>query len=123
MKFKADEIASVLQAEIESFQSQIDVRDVGRVLEVGDGIARVYGLPDCQMGELLEFPGGVMGMALNLEEDSIGAVLIGDDSEIKEGDSVKAGDTLYAIAVKYGTTVAAIASACWTTSPRATART
>ena len=68
MKFKADEIASVIQQEIEQYQSQIDVREVGRVLEVGDGIARVYGLSGVMAGEMVEFPSGVTGLAFNLEE-------------------------------------------------------
>ena len=70
MKFKADEIASVIQQEIEQFESRIDVREVGRVLEVGDGIARVYGLSGVMSGEMVEFPSGVHGLAFNLEENS-----------------------------------------------------
>lgn len=89
MAIRPEEITSILQRELEQFERKMDVEHVGTVLQVGDGIARVYGLPDCQMGELLEFPGGIMGLALNLEEDSIGAVIIGDDTEIKEGDPVK----------------------------------
>lgn len=89
MAIRPEEITSILEKELQKFERKVDVEHVGTVLQVGDGIARVYGLPDCQMGELLEFPGGVMGLALNLEEDSIGAVLIGDDTEIKEGDPVK----------------------------------
>lgn len=89
MAIRPEEITSILQRELQSFEQQVDIEHVGTVLQVGDGIARVYGLPDCQMGELLEFPGGVMGMALNLEEDSIGAVILGSDTEIKEGDPVK----------------------------------
>ncbi len=89
MAIRPDEITSILQAELEKFERGVETQHVGTVLQVGDGIARVHGLPDCQMGELLEFPGGVMGMALNLEEDSIGAVLIGDAPHLKEGDSVK----------------------------------
>src|SRR5690349_9215644 len=89
MAIKPEEITSILERELESFERKIDVEHVGTVLQVGDGIARVYGLPDCRVGEMLEFPGGVIGLALNLEEDSIGAVLIGDDTEIKEGDPVK----------------------------------
>ena len=72
MKFKADEIASVIQQEIEQFESRIDVREVGRVIEVGDGIARVYGLSGVMSGEMVEFPGGVIGLAFNLEENSVG---------------------------------------------------
>src|SRR5688572_5611741 len=89
MAIRPEEITSILEQELQKFERKVDIEHVGTVLQVGDGIARVYGLPDCQMGELLEFPGGVMGLALNLEEDSIGAVLMGDDTEIKEGDPVK----------------------------------
>src|ERR1700759_3496284 len=86
---RPEEITDILRQELEKFEKKVDTENVGTVIQVGDGIARVYGLPNCQMGELLEFPGNVMGLALNLEEDSIGAVIIGDDSEIKEGSSVK----------------------------------
>jgi len=89
MAIRPEEITSILEQELSLFEREVEVGHEGTVLQVGDGIARVYGLPDCQMGELLEFPGGVMGLALNLEEDSIGAVLIGDDKHIKEGDPVK----------------------------------
>jgi F-type H+-transporting ATPase subunit alpha len=89
MPIRHEEITSILEQELRKFDREPTTEHVGTVLQVGDGIARVYGLPDCQMGELLEFPGGVMGLALNLEEDSIGAVLIGDDTAIKEGDAVR----------------------------------
>ncbi|ARU39936.1 F0F1 ATP synthase subunit alpha [Armatimonadetes bacterium Uphvl-Ar1] len=89
MAIKPEEITSILERELKAFDKKAEVEHVGTVLQVGDGIARVYGLPDCQVGEMLEFPGGVIGLALNLEEDSIGAVLIGDSNSIKEGDPVK----------------------------------
>ncbi|MBL8088375.1 MAG: F0F1 ATP synthase subunit alpha [Chthonomonas sp.] len=90
MAIRPEEITSILQQELEKFDRKAATEHVGTVLQVGDGIARIYGLPDCQMGELLEFPAaGVFGLALNLEEDSIGAVIIGDDTKIKEGDPVK----------------------------------
>ncbi|MBI1756839.1 MAG: F0F1 ATP synthase subunit alpha [Fimbriimonas ginsengisoli] len=89
MPIRPEEITSILEQELQKFERKVEKQHVGTVLQVGDGISRVYGLPDCQMGELLEFPSGVMGLALNLEEDSIGAVLIGDDTLIKEGDPVK----------------------------------
>ena len=79
MKFNADEIASVLQQEIEQYESQLDVREVGTVLEVGDGIARVYGLAGVKAGEMVELPGKIKGMALNLEEDNVGIVIFGND--------------------------------------------
>src|SRR5579871_5296519 len=100
MKFKADEIASVLQTEIEQFQSHIDVREVGRVLEVGDGIARVYGLSGLMSGEMVEFTRAkVRGLAFNLEENSVGIIVLGDYLEIEEGDEVRALGTLLEVPV------------------------
>lgn len=89
MPIKPEEITSILQKELDRFESKISSETIGTVLQVGDGIARIYGLEGCQMGELLDFPHGVRGLALNLEEDSIGAVLIGDETLIKEGDEVR----------------------------------
>lgn len=89
MAIRPEEITSILEQELQQFEKKAEQQHVGTVLQVGDSIARVYGLPDCQVGELLEFPGGVVGLALNLEEDSIGAVLIGESAAIKEGDPVK----------------------------------
>ncbi len=89
MKFNSDEIASVIQAEIQNFGSQVDVREVGTVLEVGDGIARVYGLSNVMAGEMVEFPSGVTGLAFNLEEKSVGVIILGDYLSIKEGDEVR----------------------------------
>ncbi|MBI1903573.1 MAG: F0F1 ATP synthase subunit alpha, partial [Planctomycetia bacterium] len=99
MKFKADEIASVLEAEIENYASQIDVREVGRVLEVGDGIARVYGLSGVMAGEMVEFPSGTNGLAFNLEENSVGVIILGDYLAIKEGDEVKSTGRLLSVPV------------------------
>ena len=90
MKFKADEIASVIQKEIEQFESSVDVREVGRVIEVGDGIAQVYGLSGVMSGEMLEFPNNVIGLAFNLEETSVGVIILGDYLKIQEGDEVRA---------------------------------
>ena len=89
MAIRPEEITDILRKQLESFDKSAKTDHVGTVIQVGDGIARVHGLPDCQMGELLEFPNGVVGLALNLEEDSVGAVLIGDDTSIMEGDPVK----------------------------------
>ena len=99
MKFKADEIASVIQKEIEQFENKIDVREVGRVLEVGDGIARVYGLSGVMAGEMLEFPGGVTGLAFNLEENSVGVIILGDYLKIEEGDEVRTTGELLRVPV------------------------
>jgi F-type H+-transporting ATPase subunit alpha len=89
MELQPSEVTSVLKKEIESFQAGASTEQVGQVLQVGDGVARVYGLDSCMMSELVEFPGGAMGMALNLEEDNVGCVLLGDASAVKEGDTVK----------------------------------
>ncbi|MER3559021.1 MAG: F0F1 ATP synthase subunit alpha [Armatimonadota bacterium] len=86
---RPEEITSILAKEIESLDQKPVAESVGTILQVGDGIARVYGLPDAQMGELLEFPHEALGMVLNLEEDSIGAIVLGEDKELKEGDPVK----------------------------------
>jgi F-type H+-transporting ATPase subunit alpha len=102
MAIRPEEITSILTQELQKFERTVEVDHVGTVLQVGDGIARVYGLPDCQMGELLEFPHGVMGLALNLEEDSIGAVLIGDETKIKEGDKVRETGKIIQIPVGKG---------------------
>ncbi len=89
MKLRPEEIASVLKAQIQDYQAEVEVEEVGTVLEVGDGIARVYGLRNCMAMEMLELPHDVTGLALNLEEDNVGAVLLGEDTLIKEGDLVK----------------------------------
>jgi len=89
MQIKAEEISQLIKKQIADFEKGVDVMEVGTVITVGDGIAKVYGLEKCMAGELLEFPGDVMGMALNLEEDNVGAVLFGNDVLIKEGDVVK----------------------------------
>ncbi|GAB4483638.1 MAG: F0F1 ATP synthase subunit alpha [Thermodesulfovibrionales bacterium] len=89
MEIKVDEISELLRKQITDFEKKVDVSEVGTVISVGDGIARIYGLEKCMASELLEFPNGVMGMALNLEEDAVGAVLFGEDSLIHEGDIVK----------------------------------
>jgi len=99
MKFNANEISSVIQQEIEQYDSQIDVREVGTVLEVGDGIARVYGLSSVMAGEMVEFPGGIIGLAFNLEEDSVGVIILGDYLKLNEGDEVKALGTLLSVPV------------------------
>ena len=85
---KAAEISELIKRQLQGYEPEVDLKEVGRVIEVGDGIARVYGLDNAMSGELLEFPGGVYGMVLNLEEDNVGAVLLGEDTLIKEGDQV-----------------------------------
>ncbi|MCP5116151.1 MAG: F0F1 ATP synthase subunit alpha, partial [bacterium] len=88
-QIRADEIARVLREEIKNYEAAVNVAEVGSVISVGDGIARVHGLENAMAGELLAFPHGVAGLALNLEEDQVGAVLLGDYEEIREGDEVK----------------------------------
>ncbi len=94
-----DEIASVLREEIARYQSGIDVREVGRVLEVGDGIARVWGLSGVMAGEMVEFPGGITGLAFNLEENSVGVIILGDYLKVTEGDEVKSTGRLLSVPV------------------------
>ncbi len=89
MAIRSDEIISIIKSSIDSFDGTAETRNVGTVVEVGDGIAQVYGLAGALASELLEFPGGVFGMALNLEEETVGAVILGDATAIKEGDVVK----------------------------------
>jgi F-type H+-transporting ATPase subunit alpha len=98
-KFNAAEIASVIQAEIEKYTDAIRVEEVGTVLEVGDGIARVYGLSNVMAGEMVQFPNGAVGLAFNLEEDSVGVTILGDYLEIQEGDEVKALGKLLSVPV------------------------
>ncbi|MCC7439053.1 MAG: F0F1 ATP synthase subunit alpha [Armatimonadetes bacterium] len=89
VEVRPDEVTAILRKQLTGFSSEVDVYDIGTVLEVGDGVARVYGLTNVLASELVEFPNGVTGMALNLEEDNVGVVLFGDDKLIKEGDTVK----------------------------------
>jgi F-type H+/Na+-transporting ATPase subunit alpha len=102
MKFRADEISSVIQREIEAFSPEITRSEVGRVLEVGDGIARVYGLSGLMAGEMVEFENGVKGIALNLEESSVGVMVLGDYTQIEEGNSVSATGALLRVPVGEG---------------------
>src|SRR6202158_3578115 len=88
-QIRADEITELLRQQIENFEQRIQVDEVGTVISLGDGIARVYGLEKVMAGELIEFPHGVAGIAMNLEEDQVGAVLLGDYTVIQEGDEVR----------------------------------
>jgi len=89
MNIKAEEISKIIRDQIGSYAVDVDVAEVGTIISVGDGIARVHGVEKTMAGEMLEFPHGIYGIALNLEEESVGAVLLGDFTEIKEGDIVK----------------------------------
>jgi F-type H+-transporting ATPase subunit alpha len=99
LTINADEIAAALRAHVESFTPSLDQAQVGRVLEVGDGIARVAGLPETAVNELLEFEGGVLGLALNLDEESIGAVVLGEADQVEEGGAVKATGRILSVPV------------------------
>ncbi len=99
MEIRAAEISAILKQQIANFGTEAESAEVGQVLAVGDGIARVYGLDNVQSGEMVEFPGGIKGMALNLETDNVGIVIFGDDSTIKEGDTVKRTGTIVDVPV------------------------
>jgi F-type H+-transporting ATPase subunit alpha len=102
MNLRPEEISSIIRQQIEKYQAQVEMTDAGTVIQVGDGIARVYGLMECMSMELLEFPGGVLGMALNLEEDNIGCVILGPYKHIKEGDTVKRTGRIVSVPVGDG---------------------
>lgn len=101
MKIKPEEISKIIQSEIENFHRKIDFSNVGTVLEVGDGIARIYGLENTMSGELVEFPNKSIGMILNLEENSVGVVILGDSKGIKEGDVVKGSGKITSVPAGY----------------------
>ncbi len=102
MEIRAAEISSILKEQIKNFGKEAQVSEIGQVLSVGDGIARVYGLDNVQAGEMVEFPGGIRGMALNLEADNVGVVIFGDDRSIKEGDTVKRTGAIVEVPVGKG---------------------
>jgi F-type H+-transporting ATPase subunit alpha len=102
MDIRAAEITSILKDQIKNFGKEAEVSEIGQVLSVGDGIARVYGLDNVQAGEMVEFPGGIRGMALNLEADNVGVVVFGDDRTIKEGDTVKRTGAIVEVPVGRG---------------------
>ena len=102
MEIRAAEISSILKEQIKNFGKEAEVSEIGQVLSVGDGIARVYGLDKVQAGEMVEFPGGIRGMALNLETDNVGVVIFGDDRGIKEGDTVKRTGAIVEVPVGKG---------------------
>ena len=102
MNIKPEEITSIIKKEIQRYENQIKTSDSGTIIQIGDGIARVYGLDDCMQGELLEFPNNVYGMALNLEQDNVGCVLLGSEEGIKEGDIVKRTNKIVEVPVGEG---------------------
>ncbi|MEI6857182.1 F0F1 ATP synthase subunit alpha [Psychrilyobacter sp.] len=99
MKIRPEEISSIIKTEIENYKKSLDIKTSGSVVEVGDGIARIYGLSNAKAGELLEFPNGIRGMVLNLEENNVGAVLLGDPTAVKEGDEVRATGEIASVPV------------------------
>ncbi|BBD09660.1 F0F1 ATP synthase subunit alpha [Desulfovibrio ferrophilus] len=99
MQIKAEEISKIIEDSIQNYESKVEMSETGTVLYVGDGIARVHGVENVMAMELLEFPGGLMGMALNLEEDNVGVALLGDDTGIKEGDPVKRTGKIFSVPV------------------------
>ncbi len=102
MDIRAAEISSILKEQIKNFGTDTTVSEVGQVLSVGDGIARVYGLDNVQAGEMVEFPNGIRGMALNLETDNVGVVIFGSDRDIKEGDTVRRTQSIVEVPVGKG---------------------
>ena len=102
MDISAAEVSAILKQQIANFGTEADVAEVGQVLSVGDGVARVYGLDNVQAGEMVEFPGGIKGMALNLETDNVGVVIFGEDRGIREGDSVKRTGAIVEVPVGRG---------------------
>src|SRR5947208_4202092 len=98
-QIRADEITTILRQEIENYDRAVDVSETGSIISVGDGIARIYGLDKVMAGELIEFPHGVTGIAMNLEEDQVGSVLMGEYTEIKEGDEVRRTGKIMAVPV------------------------
>ncbi|MBT4696496.1 F0F1 ATP synthase subunit alpha [Hyphomicrobiales bacterium] len=102
MDIKPAEISAILKKKVKEFGKEAEVSEIGQVLSVGDGIARIYGLDNVEAGEMVEFPGNIKGMALNLEEDNVGVVIFGDDSSIKEGDTVKRTGSIVEVPVGKG---------------------
>src|ERR1700720_2236169 len=98
-QIKADEITKLLREQIENFEQKIQVDEVGTVVTLGDGIARIHGLEKVMAGELIEFPHGVAGLAMNLDESEVGAVLLGDYTELREGDQVKRSGRIMSVGV------------------------
>src|SRR3982750_1235442 len=99
MDIRAEEISKIIRDQIGSFAVDVDVAEVGTIVSVGDGIARIHGIEKTMAGEMLEFPHGVFGIALNLEEESVGAVLLGEYKELKEGDTVKRTSRIISVPV------------------------
>ncbi len=112
MKFDVNEISSLIKQEIGRYRSRVDVARVGRVLEVADGIARIYGLDSAMAGEMLEFEGGVMGEVFNLEEESVGAIIYGDYRKVTESSTVRSSGTVLTVPVGFGLTGRVVDALC-----------
>nr|MBP6304279.1 F0F1 ATP synthase subunit alpha [Bacteroidia bacterium] len=102
VEIRPDEVSAIIREQISNFRSETELEEVGTVLQIGDGIARIYGLTKVQSGELIEFANGTQAIVLNLEEDNVGAVLLGDSEKIKEGDVVKRTGKIASIKVGEG---------------------
>jgi F-type H+/Na+-transporting ATPase subunit alpha len=102
VQVRPDEVSAILRAQLSNAKTEAELEEVGTVLQVGDGVARIYGLSKAQLGELIEFPSGLQGLVLNLEEDNVGAVLLGDFNQVKEGDTVRRTNTIASIQVGDG---------------------
>ncbi len=102
VEVRPDEVSAILREQLSNFKTEAELEEIGTVLQVGDGVARVYGLSQVQAGELVEFENGLKGLVLNLEEDNVGVVLFGDTQGIKEGDTVKRTQTIASIEVGEG---------------------
>jgi F-type H+-transporting ATPase subunit alpha len=102
VEVRPDEVSAILRQQLAGFKTANELQEVGTVLQVGDGIARIYGLNNVQSGELIEFDNGLQGVVLNLEEDNVGAVLLGSSNNIKEGDTVKRTSRIASIKVGHG---------------------
>ena len=99
MDLRPSEVSSIIERELQNYRGELKAEGVGTVLQVGDGVARVHGLDDCMVSEILEFQNGVFGMALNLEQDNVGAILFGEDRLVKEGDAVKTTGRIMSVPV------------------------
>src|SRR3546814_11767181 len=115
MEIRAAEISAILKEQIANFGTEADVAEVGQVISVGDGVARVYGLDNVQAGEMVEFPGGVKGMALNLEADNVGVVIFGSNREIGEGDVVNRTGTIVDVPVGKSSVARRVGKECVST--------
>src|ERR1700679_2565085 len=102
MQIRADEISTIIRSRIEEFDREVQVAETGNVLSVGDGVSKIYGLQNAMAGEMVEFPGNIFGVVLNLDEDSVGVAIFGDVTLVKEGDTVKRTNRILQVPVGMG---------------------